>query len=37
LMVNTLDKIVKARIGPEQKLKSIAVTDTSIGVTMLVP
>jgi hypothetical protein len=37
LMVNTLDKIVKARIGADQKLKSIAVTDTSINVTMLVP
>jgi hypothetical protein len=37
MMVNTLDKIVKSRIGPEQKLKSIAVTDTTIGVTMLVP
>ena len=37
MMVGILDKIVKARIGPEQKLKSIAVTDTSINVTMLVP
>ncbi len=37
LMVDTLDKIVKARIGSEQKLKSIVVTDTTIGVTMLVP
>jgi len=37
MMVETLDKIVKARIGAEQKLKSIAVTDTSIGVVMLVP
>jgi hypothetical protein len=37
LMVDTLDKIVKSRIGVNQKLKSIAVTDTSINVTMLVP
>ncbi|MBA3874421.1 MAG: hypothetical protein H0X30_35275 [Anaerolineae bacterium] len=37
IVVNTLDKIVKARIGAEQKLKSIEVTDTSIGVMMLVP
>ena len=37
IMVNTLDKIVKGRIGPEQKLKSIEVTDTTIGVMMLVP
>ena len=37
LMVNTLDKIVKARIGPEQKLKNIVITDTAIEVTMLVP
>ncbi len=37
MMVNTLDTIVKGRIGPEQKLKSIAVTDSTIGVTMLVP
>lgn len=37
LMVDTLDKIVKSRIGANQKLKSIAVTDTSINVMMLVP
>ena len=37
MMVDTLDKIVKARIGPIQKMKSIAVTDTAIEVTMLVP
>ncbi len=37
LMLNTLDNIVKTRIGPQQKLKSIAVTDTAIEVVMLVP
>ncbi len=37
LMLDTLDKIVKTRIGPQQKLKSMAVTDTAIEVTMLVP
>ena len=37
LMLNTLDKIVKTRIGPQQKLKSMAVTDTAIEVVMLVP
>lgn len=37
MMVDTLDKIVTARIGKQQKLKSIAVTDTSIDVVMLVP
>jgi hypothetical protein len=37
MMVNTLDTIVKARIGPQQKLKSIAVTDSAIEVMMLVP
>ncbi len=36
-MVNTLDQIVKQRIGAEQKLKSIAVTDSAIEVTLLVP
>jgi len=37
MMLETLDKIVKTRIGPQQKLKSIAVTDTAIEVVMLVP
>lgn len=37
MMLQTLDKIVKTRIGPQQKLKSIAVTDTAIEVVMLVP
>ncbi len=37
LMVNTLDQIVKTRIGPQQRLKSIAVTDNTIEVMMLVP
>lgn len=37
MMVDTLDKIVTGRIGKEQKLKSIAVTDSSIDVLMLVP
>ena len=37
MMVGTLDTIVKGRIGANQKLKSIEVTDTSIGVMMLVP
>lgn len=37
MMINTLDTIVKARIGPQQKLKSIAVTDSAIDVMMLVP
>ena len=37
MMVSTLDTIVKGRIGANQKLKSIAVSDTSIGVMMLVP
>ena len=37
MMLDTLDKIVKARIGPQQKLKTMAVTDTAIEVVMLVP
>ena len=37
LMLETLDKIVKTRIGPQQKLKTMAVTDTAIEVVMLVP
>ncbi len=37
MMINMLDTIVKARIGPQQKLKSIAVTDSAIEVMMLVP
>lgn len=37
MMVDTLDQIVKRRVGPQQKLKSIAITDTDILVTLVVP
>jgi hypothetical protein len=37
MMFNVLDSIVKERLGPQQKLKSIAVTDNTIELTLLVP
>lgn len=37
MMVSTLDQIVQQRVGPQQKLKSIIVTNTDIGVTLVVP
>lgn len=37
MMVDVLDSILKQRLGPEQKLRYIAVTDSTIEVTLLVP
>ncbi len=37
MMVETLDAILKERLGPDQKLRDIRVTNTAIEVTLLVP
>ena len=37
MMLDSLDKILHQRLGPEQKLKNIVVTETAIEVTLLVP
>jgi hypothetical protein len=37
VIYNSLDSILKQRLGPDQKLKSIAVNETVIEVTLLVP
>lgn len=37
LMIDTLDQIVTQRVGEQQKLKSIALTDTDILVALVVP
>ncbi|MCA0457299.1 MAG: hypothetical protein LCI00_25230 [Chloroflexi bacterium] len=37
MMVDTLDQIVTQRVGPQQKLKAIDITDTDILVTLVVP
>jgi hypothetical protein len=37
MMVDVLDTILKQRLGPEQNLKAIAVTDDAILVTLIVP
>lgn len=37
MMLDSLDQILHQRLGPEQKLKNIVVTDNAIEVTLLVP
>jgi hypothetical protein len=37
MMLNSLDSILKQRLGPDQNLKSIVVTDTTIEVILIVP
>jgi hypothetical protein len=36
-ILETLDTILQQRLGPDQKLRSIAVTDNAIEATLLVP
>ncbi len=37
MMLDSLDSILKQRLGPDQKLKNIVVTENAIEVTLLVP
>jgi hypothetical protein len=37
MMLDSLDSILKQRLGPDQKLKNIVVTESAIEVTLLVP
>ena len=37
MMLNALDTILKQRLGPEQNLKSLTITDNAIEVTLIVP
>ncbi len=37
MMLDSLDSILKQRLGPDQQLRAIAVTDSAIEVTLLVP